>query len=316
MEFLRLPFFKEIEAAQSILIAGAGGGFDIFTGLPLYFGLRQMGKRVYLANLSFANLGDSTATRLSRALVEVTPATTGSEYYFPELYLTHWFQQRGENVPIYCFENTGARPLRVGYELLCAQLELDTVLLVDGGTDSLMRGDEAGLGTPHEDLASVAAVSQLPIPRKLLACIGFGVDAFHGICHAHFLEAVAAITQAGGFLGMWSLTPDMPEVQLYQEAAMFAFLQMPHHPSIVSSSILSAIEGHFGDYHATARTQNSYLFINALMTLYWCFRLDTVAQRLLYGPQLFETETHQEVGQVIADCRNQHPPRRWAELPM
>ncbi|MFF7988525.1 hypothetical protein ACFZDG_01885 [Kitasatospora xanthocidica] len=35
------------------------------------------------------------------------------------------------------------------------------VLLVDGGTDILMRGDEAGLGTPEEDMASLAAVAGL-----------------------------------------------------------------------------------------------------------------------------------------------------------
>src|SRR6185437_7492889 len=46
MYCLTLPFFQEIESAQSILLAGAGGGFDIFSGLPLYFGLRAMGKQV------------------------------------------------------------------------------------------------------------------------------------------------------------------------------------------------------------------------------------------------------------------------------
>ena len=31
----------ELESAQTVLLAGAGGGFDIFSGLPLYFGLRK-----------------------------------------------------------------------------------------------------------------------------------------------------------------------------------------------------------------------------------------------------------------------------------
>jgi hypothetical protein len=56
MQCLTLPFFKEIEYAQSILLAGAGGGFDIFSGLPLYFGLRNLGKQVYLANRSRPDL--------------------------------------------------------------------------------------------------------------------------------------------------------------------------------------------------------------------------------------------------------------------
>ena len=35
MNSLRLPFFTEINRAENVLIAGAGGGFDVFNGLPL-----------------------------------------------------------------------------------------------------------------------------------------------------------------------------------------------------------------------------------------------------------------------------------------
>ena len=30
---LRLPFFAELDKAQRILLAGAGGGYDVFCGL-------------------------------------------------------------------------------------------------------------------------------------------------------------------------------------------------------------------------------------------------------------------------------------------
>ena len=49
---MKLPFFNELEKAQTILIAGAGGGFDVFCGLPLYLWLKKAGKTVHLANLS------------------------------------------------------------------------------------------------------------------------------------------------------------------------------------------------------------------------------------------------------------------------
>lgn len=84
---LTIPFLAEIEKAENILIAGAGGGFDIFSGLPLYFGLREMGKRVHLANLAFSDVHSSTGRRLASSLVEVTATTEGSQFYFPELYL-------------------------------------------------------------------------------------------------------------------------------------------------------------------------------------------------------------------------------------
>ena len=104
---LKLPFFDEIDKCQNILIAGAGGGFDVFCGLPLYFGLQKAGKNVHLANLSFSDLTGSNGDRLSPALVEVTTETTGNEAYFPELHLARWFRARCESTPVYCIENTG-----------------------------------------------------------------------------------------------------------------------------------------------------------------------------------------------------------------
>ena len=44
-----------------MLVAGAGGGFDVYTGLPIYGRLRKLGKRVFLANLSFTNLGGTNS---------------------------------------------------------------------------------------------------------------------------------------------------------------------------------------------------------------------------------------------------------------
>lgn len=302
MELLTLPFFAELDRAERILIAGAGGGYDIFSGLPLYFALRQAGKPVYLANLSFSFL-PPLEDRLSPALLEVTADTPDFAGYFPEKHLAAWFRQQGEEVSIYCFERTGVRPLLAAYQALIQELDVDTVILVDGGTDSLMRGDEAGLGTPFEDIASITAVHELDLPRKMLVCLGFGVDAFHGICHAHFLEAVAELIRQGGYLGMFSLVEEIPAVQQYRAAAEAVFQAMPGDVSIVTSSILSALAGHYGDYHATPRTRGSVLWINPLMPVYWCFRLGPVAERILYREALKETVDYTDTRRVIADFR-------------
>ena len=300
--FLKLPFFDELEPARRVLIAGAGGGFDIFSGLPLYFALRGAGKDVFLANLSFSSLPPDVGRYLTPTLVEVTAESEGSKYYFPEKHLSQWFRDRGEEVPVYCFHRTGAAPVARGYAALAAELKPDTVILVDGGTDSLMRGDEEGLGTPQEDMASIAAVAGLDesaVPRKLLVCLGFGIDAFHGVCHAQVLEAIADLSAQGGYLGALSLTLDMPEVQQFRAATSYVLDQTPERKSIVCSSILSALEGRFGDYHATRQTEGSNLFINPLMALYWCFRLNAVARRILYLDRIAGTEEYMELAMAI-----------------
>jgi hypothetical protein len=152
----------------------------------------------------------------------------------------------------------------------------------------------------------------------MLICLGFGVDYFHGVCHAQFLEAVAELIRSQGYLGMFSLMPEMSEVQLYQRACQDIFQNMSErYTSIVSSSILSALAGHYGNHHATRRTENSRLWINPLMSVYWCFKLEQVAQRILYLEEMKSTETHQEVIRVVSQFRSRCLGiRKWETIPV
>jgi hypothetical protein len=254
---------------------------------------------------------------LGPALVRVDAETETSARYFPEVHLARWFQAQGEPVPVYCIDRTGARPVAQAYRQIVDIVRPDAVVLVDGGTDSLMRGDEAGLGTPEEDVASIAAVHALDVPLKYLVCIGFGIDAFHGVCHAQVLEAVAALARTGDYLGAWSLLGEMPEVRKYREAVRYVFGGASRQPSVVNASIVSALEGEFGDYHATPRTHGSELFINPLMTLCWAFRLDAVARRNLYLGRIAATETNFELRLEIERFRESlDRVKPWEPLPM
>ncbi|HYF47856.1 MAG TPA: DUF1152 domain-containing protein [Planctomycetota bacterium] len=311
-----LPLFERLKDSKRILIAGAGGGFDVFSGLPLYFALKRLSKTVHLASLSFSNLYGVTGRALTPTMIEVTANSGGSKSYFPERLLCEWFAARGESVSIHCFHRLGAAPLIRSYQALTADLKIDTVLLVDGGTDSLMRGDEAGLGTPQEDIASIAAVNELDVPTKLLACIGFGVDAYHGVCHAHFLEAVAAVAKEGGFLGAFSVLRQMEEARLYQEAVDYVCSKMPDYPSIVCNSIVSALDGEYGDVHRTKRTSGSTLWINPLMSLYWGFELGVVARRCLYLDRIKNTETYMDLTTAIQNFRASREYKPWDDIPV
>src|SRR6266700_101685 len=314
---MRIEFFNELDKAQDVLIAGAGGGFDVFAGLPLYFWLRSVGKNVHLANLSFSELGSCDGERPVPSLVRVLPNTGGPQNYFPERNLASWLTDRVGETPIYAIERTGAQPVLAAYEWLVSELRPDTLILVDGGTDALMRGDEAGLGTPQEDMVSLlAAHAMTGVERKYLLCVGFGIDAFHGVCHAHFLENVAALIESGGYLGAWSLTREMEEFSFYRDACDFVAKRMPRQPSIVNASVISAVQGWFGDRHATKRTEGSELFINPLMALYWAFRLEQVAQRNLYLDRIRDTTTYQELSRAIEAFREGLPrPKAWRAVP-
>lgn len=314
---LRPPFFDALEGSKRILIAGMGGGFDVFCGLPLYFALREEGREVTLANLSFTSFSSFTPHFLAPALIEVTPEVNVQHgEYFPEYYLSRWLATQGEAATVYAIKKQGVRPVLTAYQALQKYLNLDTIILVDGGTDALMRGDEADLGTPHEDVVSLTAVSELKGIRSYMVSLGFGIDAFHGVSHWNVLEATAELARAGAYLGSFSLTPKMRPVQLYRDACEAVFEQMPRYVSIVNSSILSALYGHYGDHHFTERTRGSELWINPLMSQYWCYELGAVAARLQYREALLGTLSMSDVDRVIHSHRMNIQPRERRELPI
>lgn len=315
-DLFRVPFAARLETAERVLLAGAGGGFDVFAGLPLVLALHRAGKHVELANLSFTDLAGTTAPRLSENVWHVGPASEGNPRYFPEKYLAEWLDRNGFPFSVYCFDRVGVRPLREAYRFVAEAVHADTIVLIDGGTDILMRGDEAGLGTPAEDMTSLAAVHGLEIPNTLVSCPGFGIDTFHGVCHAHFLENVAALERAGGFLGAHSLHLSIPEVAMFRDAVEYVNSRMPERQSIVNGSIVSALEGRFGNFHRTARTQESELFINPLMAMYWHFDLGAVARQSLYLDILENTDTMFEVQARIEGFQKSVSLRRRTTLPV
>jgi hypothetical protein len=314
---LTLPLFQNLRSARNVLVAGAGGGFDLFSGLPLVAALSARGATVHLCSLSFTYLGATDAHHVGAGVYEVTAESRGEDY-FPEKHLCSWLAARGRPQPVWCLERQGLRPLKRAYQLLRERLGVDAVVLVDGGTDSLMRGDEAHLGTPAEDIASILAVDALDVPTRMLVCLGFGIDRHHGVCHAQFLEGVAELTRAGAFLGAISLTREMEEVRFFEEATEHVQRHTPGRESIVCASILSALAGDFGDVHRLERTRGSgsALWINPLMTLYWGFALPAVASRILYRDWIEDTETLGELFQRIEAYRKQCAIRPRQDIPV
>lgn len=315
---LEPPFFTRLRDARRVLVAGAGGGFDVYAGLPLALALRAAGKEVHLANLSFSDLfGLSLDAWVDHDVAAIRPDTAVRGDYFPERTLARWLAVHDLPETVYAFPLTGVQPLRAAYRTLLEHLGgVDAVVLVDGGTDILMRGDEHGLGTPEEDMASLAAVAGLDeVPVRLVACLGFGVDSYHGVNHSLVLENLAALDREGGYLGTFSLPRHSEEGRAYLDAVEHAQRATPDHPSIVQGSVAAAVRGDFGDVRFTERTRNSELFINPLMTQYFCVDAPALAGRNLYLDRIENTALMRQISSVIAEFRDelthQRPPRAY-----
>ncbi|MFN8395641.1 MAG: DUF1152 domain-containing protein, partial [Bacteroidia bacterium] len=172
-----------------------------------------------------------------------------------------------------------------------------------GGTDSLMFGDEESLGTPHEDVCSLAAACGSRIPNQILVTIGFGIDHFHGVSHYRFMENVAELSREGAYWGMWQMLKEMPEAQRFLDAIAHANEETRSRPSIVNNSIASALRGDYGNVHFSTRTNGSELWINTLMSTYWAFDLRAVVNKIQYYHQIKSTNTIAELDAQLRDYR-------------
>jgi hypothetical protein len=315
MGILEIPILDK--PFKSVLLSGAGGGFDIYSGLPVYFYLRERGINVYLANLSLIELKDAKLIRIvCEGCYIISADTRGLDYYFPERTLSRWFRHRGEEVPIYCIKSAGVAPVIEAYRMLCKELGIDAVILTDAGIDSLMRGDEVQLGTPVEDITSIAAVSCLNIPTKILSCVGFGVDLPDGVCHYHALEAISELMNVGGFHGAFTLTRNSPYVLHYMEAMQFAKREMRCPDSISQSSILASIEGYIGSFPNKRTHGTQQTWVSPLMSICWLFDLNNVAKRILYLESILNTETIPEVQQRIEEFHSTAKLRGRKQIPL
>lgn len=316
-------FFTRLRPARRILIAGAGGGFDVYAGLPLAVALSAQGKQVHLASLSFAALDAlPPADWIGPDVAEVRAGPAPRSGYFPERTLAGWLDRNpdlGVAPVVYAFAKVGVQPLRAAYRSLLAHLGgVDAIVLVDGGTDILLRGDESSLGTPEEDIASLAAVHGLDsgeAAQRIVACLGFGVDSYHGVNHALVLENLAALRRAGAYLGAFDIPPGSREEAAYLDAVSCAQEATPVRPSIVNGQIAAALRGEFGNAQFTRRTAGSELFVNPLMSAYFTVDLDGLARANQYLARIEDTVLMRQVSAFIEvfreELQKRRPPRQF-----
>jgi hypothetical protein len=318
---LNLPILDQLAGSQNILIAGMGGGFDVFIGLPLYFTLREMGKQVHLANYSFvdlhlATLLGETETLLPERIVAARGRIKHHVGFYPEGYLADWFRkQEDTDVSVWMFNATAVQPLAESYRTLIEHLHIDALILVDGGVDSLMRGDEASPGTFIEDTITLAAVKELVLPVKLQVCLGFGTEIEERVCHHLVLENIAAITKVGGFLGACALTAQMECFQRYEAACRYVWEQRNHQKSHISTRIVPAAHGEFGNHHLYTVDSNVSVYLSTLMTLYWWFDADAVIQRNVLIDKIKDTQATEEVFRIIHETRRKMHLRSCKQIP-
>lgn len=308
------PIVDVLKDAKNVLLAGCGGGYDVMGAVPLYAALVERGCDVHLASLSFTylnGLDGAIQSPLHPNLYEVPASAARADEYCPEAWLARFLQERsGRPRSVWAFDKTGVMPLAAAYQYVVEKLSIDTVVLIDGGIDALLRGDETSIGTPAEDLSSLAAVRRLDLPRKVLACVGLGAEIRDGIAHEQVFARIAELARAGAFLGSSSILPATKAGALYMEAVEYVFAnQLGLRNSHVHKVVLAAMRGEYGP-------DGPYIWLSPLLNVFWFFALDAVADTHLFLPKLAHTQGVWDMTAIIEAVRHELDVKKRSAIPI
>src|SRR4051812_49716672 len=125
-----VPFFSRLEKPARILVAGCGGGFDVFAGVPIAQYLMAMGKSVVFANFSFSNLWLCGGERVTPTMWR-GGQTPHQKADFLGKKVGGWLHAKRQKAPVLAFAESGGRPLSAAPSWVIDQQHNEPVVLVD-----------------------------------------------------------------------------------------------------------------------------------------------------------------------------------------
>ncbi|KAL6046734.1 hypothetical protein QOT17_022060 [Balamuthia mandrillaris] len=281
------------------MLCGCGGGFDFVHSMILYPELKRLGKKVVIASYSFGDTGEIKGEapvvfeeqlpdepKRTVQVKRVTAESVPNKHYAPEIHMCSFLDQKyPQDAPhsIYAFyARFFTEPLlRKFYGQLVNDHQVDAILMMDGGSDSLVASDEDGLGDPIEDCVSITAVATLDDPRlhqnnKMLLVVGLGADRFNGVSDGSTLRAVAELTQG------LSVEATSEGFQCYKDCVQHIYSRQSFR-SVLTGCILAAAKGQYGHKVVPegleGRVRAGEAFVWPLMAMLWAFDVNKVARR-------------------------------------
>jgi hypothetical protein len=280
----------ELKIGNNVLIIGAGGGFDVYAGLPLAY--------TWMMNPPKFPIEIVLANYFPQRNPDFVLRETEKDDYPQSEYQPKIAEQIGVATHSYTVGRHGVQLVRKAYQEIVDKFSIDTIILVDGGVDALMHGDEENSGTVLEDFIAILAASKINVPNKYLVCLGFGCEQEEELNHYRVLENIADLSKTGDFFGSCSLTRNMRAFEYYREQCENAW--EGKRKSHIHTRIIPAVLGKFGDYSmyddidAKVFGEDQHIdktFISPLKGIYWFFSLEGVVRRNNYREILEPSST-------------------------
>ena len=209
-----------LRASTHGLIVGVGGGGDVVGALATARFLEFVGPRFTLGGVSWERIVHDPVPG-PRKLSEVRnvavlhpfawmanrDSQTDTGVFFAESLMAAAIGQDVLLIDI----NGGVNGVVDGLETAIEKLDIDLLVGIDVGGDSLAQGTEPGLRSPLADSIMLAAFTELEKRgrRTLWGVFGYGSD---GELTVDEIEtALSKIAASGGLLGAWGLTPKIAD---------------------------------------------------------------------------------------------------------
>ena len=294
-------FIKNISdpLIKTILLCGCGGGFDFIHSSILIPLLKKLKKKLIFASFSFTdeNLLPTNSKlyyqfknkKSNCYIVKADKSWNDKKIEKIEVPEVHFIKVLNQNYPeeehfIYSMNSIyyNTKMLKELYEKIINDNEIDAIITIDGGSDSLMKGNEYSLGSIVEDSVTISAISNIKLIRikqKILGCIGLGCDRFHGVSDAATFRAISELKRSDGFLGGIIIETNHEGYKLYKKIVNETNTKQDFH-SIIANSVVASIEGsNIVPQAITQRVLSSEMDFWPLMGIFWFFNCEKVKER-------------------------------------
>ena len=272
---------KILNNSKIILVAAIGGGCDILGCMPIFYDLKKINKEIVLSDVFLYNLSDKLTESKNHpgifyAKNDISEFDSINAYKaFPEGFIRS---------TVNMLPRTGVKDLTRKYQYIVDNAKIDTIIAVDCGVDSLMKGTEIGLGTYLDDLLSVIAIDQVNVKNKILICNSFGTEIEEKLNHEVILQNINELVKQDALYGIFSLNKIMDCYKFYKAVCDKAFQYGSSH---IHPRLIKAIEG-----------EQLSNFQMPFMNIWWCFDFHKVAIMKAEYKLLMHTLTFDEVKKI------------------
>lgn len=204
---LNLPIVinQQLSTANNVLLLGLGNN-DILSGLPIYYNLIKEGKKVHLANITnteLRSLNEHTdPIILDTNVLGVTSTIKFPSSNFVEGYLSQFFKASlNQDVIVWMLNKMSVQETKVALTRLMTHLNIDCIMLIDGGVDSMMQGNEGREALTNKFVTTTTTLAAVQQIEELQGKV-FSVCVNNTTIESSFInDNLSNLALQGGFLG-------------------------------------------------------------------------------------------------------------------